>query len=73
MESDEDWFLEQGFLVEIEQVGAKSFSTHLVHRDNQGSPTGRVKKYGGGKTPELSIRRARNRYEVEELGIKPTS
>jgi hypothetical protein len=72
MTEDEEWFLTQGFLVELEQQGTNPYWAHLVHRSNPDNPQGRAPKYGNGKTRESAIRSARQRYEVEQLGIKPT-
>lgn len=66
MGTDEDWLLVQGFVVEVEEDEADEYWTHLVHKDN---PSGRVPNYGRGPTPEDSVRSARRRYEVEQLGM----
>jgi hypothetical protein len=63
--ADEQWLLDHGFRVEVEQEEADLFWTHLVRLDN---PEGRVPSYGRGATADQSIERARMRYEVEELG-----
>ena len=68
MVSNEQWLLEHGFRVEVEEEAPDLFWTHLVHRDN---PQGRAPKYGRGASAEQSIERARRRYEVEELGEVP--
>jgi len=66
MPSDEDWLLDQGFRVVVEKEDHDLYWTNLVHRDN---PSGSVPKYGRGDSAEASVRSARRRYEVEQLGI----
>ena len=63
--ADEQWLLDHGFGVEVEQEEADLFWTHLVPQDH---PEGRAPNYGRGATADQSIERARRRYEVEELG-----
>ena len=65
MNDDEVWLLEQGFRVEVEGESSKIFWAHLVQHNN---PQDRAPKYGRGDSPEASIRSARRRYEVEQLG-----
>lgn len=65
MSDDEAWFLEQGFLVEVEEQSPGLFWAHLVNANN---PKGRADKYGRGDAAESSISRARQRYEVEQIG-----
>jgi hypothetical protein len=70
MNSDEQWLLDQGFVVEVEQEQAEVYWAHLA---STGSPSIRMApNYGGGTTPDEAIGRARRRYEVEELGIEPS-
>jgi hypothetical protein len=64
---DEQWLLNQGFMVEVEQVESDLFWAHLVYRGNP-FPWGRVSKYGRGETAAKSIERARRRFQEEQLG-----
>jgi hypothetical protein len=67
---DETWLLNRGFVLEVEQDELDHFWAHLASTD---SPDRRMApKYGRGKTPDEAIARARERYEVEELGIEPS-
>ena len=70
MTSDEEWLLDQGFGVDVEQAEPDDYWTHLVNKNN---PPGMVHpNYGRGTTPEESVRSARRRYEVEQLGVDAT-
>lgn len=62
---DERWLFDHGFSVDVEQEEPGLFWAHLVNRDNA---DGRAPNYGRGATPDQSIKSARRRYEVEELG-----
>ena len=72
MTTDEKWFLAQGYRIEVEAEESARSWTHLVHQNNEAS-IGRLPRYGLGTTPEDSIKSARLRYEVEQLGIEPSS
>lgn len=65
MNDDEAWFLAQGFRTEIILDGANLFWADLVNVNN---PQGRAPRYGRGTTPQEAIRRARQRYETEQIG-----
>ena len=67
MNSDEEWLLGQGFATQVEKEGPGIYWTHLVGSDNHVF----APKYGRGETPEDSIKSARERYEVEQLGEIP--
>jgi hypothetical protein len=68
--SDEQWLLDQGFVVEVEEEELGLFWAHLA---STGSPSDRMApNYGRGTTPDEAIGRARRRYEVEELDIEPS-
>ena len=71
MNVDETWLLNRGFVLEVEQERQDLFWVHLASMD---SPNRRMApKYGGGKTPDEAIARARERYEVEDLGVEPSA
>jgi hypothetical protein len=70
--NNEQWFLAQGFRIEVEAEKPGHFWTHLVHQNNEAA-IGRLRRYGHGTTTEDSIKNARQRYEVEQLGIGPSS
>lgn len=67
MKSDEEWLLARGFPVQVEQEGPEIFWTHLVGPDKHVV----APNYGRGLTRDHSIKRARKRYEVEQLGEVP--
>jgi hypothetical protein len=71
MDPDEAWLLNRGFVLEVEQTEPNLFWAHLTSTD---SPAVHMApKYGRGKTPDEAITRARERYEVEELGVEPSA
>lgn len=62
---DEQWFLDQGFGVEVERAEPDLFWTHLVNRDSLQRV---APDYGRGSTADESVASARRRYETEQLG-----
>jgi hypothetical protein len=62
---DEQWLLDQGFGVEVEQAEPDLSWTHLVNQDSLRRVT---PDYGRGSTADESIASARRRYEIEQLG-----
>jgi hypothetical protein len=72
MIEDEQWFLSHGFRIEVETEVPGIFWTHLVAQEKQ-TAIGRLPRYGHGATPDDSIKDARLRYEVEQLGTEPSS
>ena len=68
MNDDEAWLLEHGYFVEVEEEPPGIYWANLVNREN---PKGRVRNYGRGDSPDSAIRRARDRFDVEQIGGAP--
>jgi len=63
---DEQWFLDQGFGVQTEQVERDLFWTHLVDSESRRRI---APDYSRGSTWDEAIASARRRYEIEQLGM----
>jgi len=62
---DEQWFLDRGFGVQTEHVERDMFRTHLVDNESRQQI---FSDFGRGTTCKEAVARARQRYEIEQLG-----